>query len=296
MNQEFTPYVPNTIVDGDIKIKQEDGSYIIVHPNTKEGNIITEEGIPLKEKIDKAVKITTEVPNTVTVGGLLAGETYDDLPLSELLFKLTHPYVQPDIQFSCSPNGGVYEIGQTVGSVNINATGVRKADMIQRVRILKDNQPIETVDNSTQDPGNIQASASVTDISTNTSFKADVYDGKNTRTSGTTSFTFVNPAYIGTLPGSVETPTSDQIKGMSKKVQTPDNLSQSFTVEAGKMCLACPPGWTVNQIIDPNNFNITASFSTQTVKVMCLDGTERDYTVYLSALTTQTNFVVKFNR
>lgn len=296
MSQEFKPYVSDTIVDGDIKIKQEDGSHIVFHPNTKESNIITEEGIPLKEKIDKAVKITTDVPNTITVGGLLAGETYDNLPLSELLFKLTHPYVQPEIQFSCSPNGGVYEIGQTVGTVNINATGVRKADMIQRVRILRDNQPIETVDNSTQEPGNIKATTTVSNITTNTSFKADVYDGKNTKTSGTSSFTFVNPAYIGTMAGDVVTPTSDQIKAMSKKVQTPGNLTQSFTVEAGKMCLACPPGWTVKQIIDPNNFNITASFTTQTVKVMCLDGEERDYTVYLSALTTQTNFVVKFNR
>lgn len=298
VKEEPTSPPADVVVNSEIKIKNQDGSYTIVHPITKESNIMVEGGGSISDKINASTKLTTDVPNTVTVGGLVAGETYTDVSIADMLFKLTHPYVDPTISIRVTPNGGTYELGSTVASVNISATGQRKAEKLQKVRILKDGAPVQEKVATDVDTGNLTVEFIDNDIIANTSYRADVYDGVKTIGSSTVSFSFVNPAYIGNMAAdvTVDNVTSDQIKALAKKVQGPGNLTQSFTVDNGKMCLVTPPGWSIKAIIDPNNFDITSSFSSKEVDVVCLDGTTKKYTIYLSALTTQTNFVVKFNR
>lgn len=289
-------------VNSVIRVKQADGTYVTILPETKVSNVKDESGRTMVEILseDVAQKVhvhnySSDVPSTAAVGGIDKGFTTEGLAVEEMLFKLLHPYVKPTISYSCSPNGGTYEIGATVASVTVNATGNRQSDMIQTVKIYKNGAAVVTEE--WNKAGNCSATYTDSNITTNTTYKADVYDGKNTVTSATTSFNFVRPAYIGMMQSDISAGiTSDMITGMSKKVQSPANLSNSFTLTNARMCVATPPGWTIRTIIDPNGFDITASFSVSTVSVTCLDGSSVDYTVYVSDPTTQTNFTVKFNK
>ena len=289
--------------NGIIRIKQADGSYITVQPTTKTDNVTNEAGKTVTQILAEDVaeknhdhKYVSDVPSTVDLGGISKGFTTEGETVEEMLFKLLHPYVKPTISYACSPNGGTYEIGAKVASITVTATGNRQSDIIQRVRIYKGSNVVETVDHGVA--GNCTASYTETDLMADATFKADVYDGKNTVTSSTTTFKFVRPAFVGKIAGdkAIADLVSDDITGMTKKVQSPGNLENTYTLDTERMCVALPPGWTLKEILDPHGVNITSSFDTRTVAVDCLDGQSINYTVYLSGPTSQTGFKVKFNK
>lgn len=283
-----------------IQQKQEDGSFAKLYPVTKIENVKDVDGKDLHAVLDdKAQKehfhdYSSDIPSTVEVGGIEKGFTTEGMTVEEILFKLLHKYVAPGISLTSSPNGGTYEIGSSVASAKLTATGRREADKIQRIRFYKNNTVVETIEN-TSNTGNVTAQYTESNITANATFKADVYDGRSTISSGNITFNFVRPMYIGSLDAGITAPTSDQIKTMTKKIVAKSNQTNTYTVDNKRFCMACPPGWTLKQILDPNAFDITGSFAKMTVPVECLDGTTQNYTVYLSAPTSQTNFTVKFN-
>lgn len=288
-----------------LRVKNADGTFTTIHLNTTAKNVTTDDGKTVAEilaedvaKVDHIHKYQSDVPSTVELGGIPKGYVSDvnGTQVEDLLFKLLHPYVKPTINYSCSPNGGTYEIGTSVASVTINATGVRQSDKIQQVRIYKDGVAVVTQQN--EGTGNCTATYTDTNIMQKTVYKADVYDGTNTVTSAQTTFNFVRPAFVGALAAdkSLDAITSDDVNGLTKKVISPANIINSFTLSAQRMCIALPSGWTLKNIMDPNGFDITKSFATGTVKVMCADNSEVNYNVYVSDATDQTNFKVTFNK
>lgn len=60
---------------------------------------------------------TSDVPNTVTVGGLIEGETYSNVHIHQMWFDLTHPYINPEPDLTISPT--ILEVGEQVGIVNL---------------------------------------------------------------------------------------------------------------------------------------------------------------------------------
>lgn len=288
-----------------VRIKNADGSFSTLNLNTSVNNVTDETGKTVAEilaedvaKIDHIHKYSSDVPSTVALGGLPKGYVSEEggTQVEDLLFKLLHPYVQPTINYSCNPNGGTYEIGTTVSSVSISATGVRQSDKIQLVRIYKDGAVVVTQEN--EGTGNCTASYNDTNITQRTVYKADVYDGTNTVSSAQTTFNFVRPAFVGALAAdkTIDNITSDDINGMSKKVMSPANISNSFNLSAQRMCIALPTGWTLKNIVDPNGFDITASFASGIIKVTCADGSEVNYNVYVADPSDQSGFKVTFNK
>lgn len=288
-----------------LRVKNEDGSFTTLNLNTSTKNVTNEDGKTVAEilaedvaKVDHVHKYQSDVPSTVALGGLPKGyvSDKDGTQVEDLLFKLLHPYVKPTINYSCNPNGGTYEIGTAVPTVSISATGVRQSDKIQQVRIYKDGTAVVTQAN--EGTGNCTATYTDTNITQKTVYKADVYDGTNTVASAQTTFNFVRPAFVGALASdkSLDAITSTDVNGLSKKVMSPANIVNSFTLKAQRMCIALPTGWTLKNIMDPNGFDITKSFAHGVVKVMCADNSEVNYTVYVSDATDQTNFKVTFNK
>lgn len=288
-----------------LRVKNQDGTFTTLNLNTSTNNVTDENGKTVAEILAEDVaqknhvhKYSSDVPSTVALGGLPKGYVSEDggTQVEDLLFKLLHPYVKPTINYSCNPNGGTYEIGTSVPSVSISATGVRQSDKIQQVRIYKDNVAVVTENN--EETGNCTATYTDTNISQRTVYKADVYDGTNTVASAQTTFNFVRPAFVGALAAdkSLDAITSDDINGMVKKVMSPANLSNSFDLSAQRMCIALPTGWTLKNIVDPNGFDITASFAKGTVKVTCADSSEVNYNVYVADPSDQSGFKVTFNK
>lgn len=102
------------------------------------------------------------------------------------------------------------------------------------------------------------------------------------------------PAYSGLVSTNVI--TSDVIIGMSKTVSAKKTIKVSGPITEQYICFAAPAGWTVSNIKDSNNFDVTSSYTTSTVSVTCLDGQAVNYTVYLSGKMTQpSTYYVNFN-
>ena len=101
-------------------------------------------------------------------------------------------------------------------------------------------------------------------------------------------------AYAGLV--STNTITEEVIKGMTKTVSAKKTIKVSGPISEQYICFAAPAGWTVSNIKDSNNFDVTSSYTTSTVEVTGLDGQAVNYTVYLSGKMTQpSTYYVNFN-
>lgn len=95
---------------------------------------------------------------------------------------------------------------------------------------------------------------------------------------------------------STNTITEEVIKGMTKTVSAKKTIKVSGPISEQYICFAAPAGWTVSNIKDSNNFDVTSSYTTSTVEVTGLDGQAVNYTVYLSGKMTQpSTYYVNFN-
>lgn len=112
--------------------------------------------------------------------------------------------------------------------------------------------------------------------------------------SGKTTVTGYRAAYSGLV--STNAITEEVIKGMTKTVSAKETIKVSGPISEQYICFAAPAGWTVSNIKDSNNFDVTSSYATSTVSVTGLDGQAVNYTVYLSSKMTQpSTYYVNFN-
>lgn len=226
-------------------------------------------------------------PSTIDFGGIKTGylPPEEGINILDLIDQAMHPYIYtpPKISFSINPSTTLYELGVVISNLILTANVTKGKEEITEVGILQSGALLETAKNS--------FSKTVSNIKTNTSFNAYVTDGKQRVNSSTISISFVNPIYIG----SVTNVTEDEIKKMTKKIVNVSGQNYTYNIDTKRMCIAVPSGWNLKSVIDPNNFNITESFTKINLNITCLDGTVRPYTVYYSDFTSQTNFTVKFN-
>lgn len=259
------------------------------------------------EKVEQADIFVCEEPILEAHGGVKVGQSFAaGISHNDLLMKILYPYksvVTAITANDTSGNAKLREIGETVTLSAVTGTATKKTNAIKDAyfTVLGTKVQCEEITGKTQTF--TLADAGTYTIDANTPNKVIRFtavtanednNGDDTKYSDV-SYSFINPAYIGTVAKGTEI-TSDVIKGLTKKLQNPANINQKFTGVEVQMVFACPPGWTVKTIIDQNNFDITASFTSKTVSVTCLDGTERDYTVYVSGATTVDAFGVNFNR
>ena len=243
----------------------------------------------------ECVSYSNDTPTVSAHGGIPAGSTFDNVTIKKMLDDILYPYTKALISLAASPGAAVREKGTTLDSIALTATVTKKSENITKVEFLKDSAVVGTI-SSPKAGGGTETYTYDEGVSANCSFKARVTDAKNgTVDSNALSYVFVYPLYIGSLDAAASNPTEAQIEAMEKKVVSKSNQSYTYTVDNKRMAIACPPGWTLSKIVDPNGFDVTSSFAVKTVSITGLDGTAQDYTVYVSEPTTQTGFKVAFN-
>ncbi len=248
----------------------------------------------MPQTVAEAVLYTNKDPMVNAHGGIPAGTTFEDKPISDILTDILYPYTKPTISLQASVAAGVKEKGASLADILLTATTGKKSKPITKVEFLKDSTVINTVA-APKANGGTETYTYPGPITTNCSLKARVTDEQgSTVDSSAISYSFVYPAYIGSVAAGSVAPTEAEIKAMAKKIVAKSTLSETYTIENKRMCIACPPGWTVGKITDPNGFDVTASYAKYTVAVTGLDGTAQQYNVYVSAPTTQTAFKVTF--
>ncbi len=265
------------VEDGYIKTNWQTGDLI-----TSERMNNIEDGISMALSKEANVTYISDKPSTVAIGGLPLGYTSEGISIVELIDNMLHPYKAPSISLSMTPSNTLYELGATISSLTLKATITQGSNDITSLVFLKDGSPLSSTSNSTLTQSNIK---------TNVTYSAYVSDGTNRINSNSINIKFINPIYIGSL----SEVNSTNIKAMTKKIVNVGSQSYTYTINNKKMCIAFPSGWTLKNIIDPNGFDITQSFTSETVNIYCLDGITRLYTVYSSEFTSQSGFTVKFN-
>ena len=265
------------VEDGYIKTNWQTGDLI-----TSERMNNIEDGISMALSKEANVTYISDKPSTVAIGGLPLGYTSDGISIVELIDNMLHPYKAPSISLSITPSNTLYELGATISSLTLKATITQGSNDITSLVFLKDGSPLPSTSNPTLTQSNIR---------NNVAYSAYVSDNINRINSNSINIKFINPIYIGSL----SEVNSTNIKAMTKKIVNVGSQSYTYTINNKKMCIAFPSGWTLKNIIDPNGFDITQSFTSETVNIYCLDGNSKPYTVYSSEFTSQSGFTVKFN-
>ena len=284
------------------RVKNAQGEYEVVHLETNVDQVIeTEEkqfvSEAKKAQYDENTVYTNDMATVNTLGGIAAGTTFDNMPVSEVLTKLLYPYVAPTYSVAGTPNGGTFEKGNAQTITNVKVTVGKKSERITKVEVLNGSTSLVVKEGTeVQNGGTFNFPVNVEVPSTNVQLTAKITDaaGKS-YTSKTGAFTFVYPYYMGVCGENAEI-NEALIEGLTKKIEAKGNKSHAFTCDYQRMIFAYPKAHgKLKSIIDPNNFDVTGTFGVQEVSITGLDGTAQTYYVYVNSASTVSNFTMKFN-
>lgn len=243
----------------------------------------------------------------------LTGKSYDEI-FDTLIFPTVNPtFTAPSASISLKSYQNVQEIGANAPTaanfnVSFNAGAITLAEKKQNNRAGAQNMEASKILYSSSKveslPGKVVAGAM--DYYYRAAYAEGPQPkdskGNNYQTplaagsvdSGKITVTGYRAAYSGLV--STNAITEDVIKGMTKTVSAKKTIKVSGPISEQYICFAAPAGWTVSNIKDSNNFDVTSSYATSTVSVTGLDGQAVNYTVYLSVKMTQpSTYYVNFN-
>ncbi len=249
-------------------------------------------------KVGSDIAVTSDYvraqPTKTSVGGLIAGTTPNFSSIQAVFDAMLYPFTPPSISLSSS---SLHEKGLDITKTmnyNINVN-----DAIVDTKTIKLNNVLEStlISNSGSYTGQTVLSFSNAPVSmyyTQTYTFTVTYTNYTQQTSNI-SVSFVAPSYYGVLVSGNINETS--IKTLTKTINTKQNLSASFSPNNQRYIYAYPTIFgDITQILDQNNFNITAGFSKTVMNFVLIDGiTTESYNVYSSNVdTTQTGFGLTF--
>lgn len=242
---------------------------------------------------------SNSAPTVNALGGIAAGETFTNVPITEMLTKILYPYVAPVIGTTTSSpkNGGVFENGssQTISEVTSSVT--KKSMPITKVELLHGNTVLKT-NNSIQDGGNINFTGLNVQINKDTATKyltVKVTDSENeSYTKNTGAFSFVYPYYYGAVSGSI---SEAVIEGLTKTIETKGSKAYTFNLNNQKAVFAYPKTYgELKSIINQNNYEVISTFIRSELSITGADGTAQTYYVYVSnGASTVSNFKYTFS-
>ena len=248
-------------------------------------------------EVDLAVlsTYTNETPMWINLGGMEIGDTFDKVTYNDMFTKLLYPYVAPTISLAASPGSKVLEKGTSHPNIVLTATTQKFAQDITEVVFLINSAEVYKVPSPKKTGG--KETYTHPEVTENSTFQAQVYDGRTRVSSNTFSYTFVYPAYIGKCTKDIVTPTADVILAGTKKIQNPGTLTSTYTYNDEKCFVALPTGWTLSSIKDASGYEIIDSFRKDTVAVVGTDGQSVNYNVYTMIESVGLeNFTITFTR
>ena len=283
------------------RVKNAQGEYEVVHLETNVDQVVENENKQFvsaekKAQYDENTIFNTDMVTVNALGGIKAGEDLNNMPVQQLLTKLLYPYVAPTISATGTPNGGTFEKGNNQTVTNIKAVVTKKSEKITKVEVFDGSTSLGVKEGvEVENGGTFTFPVSVA-VSANKNFQANVTDASGKTVSAKTgAFNFVYPYYMGVCAEDAEI-NADLVKGLTKKVEAKGNKSHAFTCDYQRMIFAYPKAHgKLKSIIDPNNFDVTATFGVQEVSITGLDGTAQAYYVYVNSASTVSNFTMKFN-
>lgn len=240
----------------------------------------------------------TDILTVNALGGIAANTDLNGMTTHAILNKLLYPYVAQVVGTpSRTPNDTVLEKGnnQTITAVSVTVT--KKSEPITSVALYNGSTLLaEKTGDEVANGGTFTFSGlSVSVPSTSVVLTVKVTDASgNVVSKNTAGWNFVYPYYIGVCAENAEV-NEELIEGLTKKIETKGNKSNTFNCDYQRMVFAYPKAHgELKSILDPNNFEILGSFTRHEVSVIGLDGTAQDYYAYVNGASTVSGFAVNF--
>lgn len=256
-----------------------------------------------ESKADKSeILYSNQTPIVQSHGGIAAGETFNNVPITEMIDKILYPWVAPVVsaRVAAPANGGTFEKGNTQNVTSITVTVTKKSSDITKAEIFDGSNSLGSKTGADLDTLNSTGSATFTfpvdvDVTANKSFQAKVTDAaEKVTTANTGSFSFVYPYYQGVVSADAAV-NETVVKGLTKIIQAKGTKAVTYTASNQKMVFAVPKAnGVIKTITDPNGFNVTDTFTQSEISITGLDGTAQDYYVYVSGATTVSAFKMTF--
>lgn len=240
----------------------------------------------------------TDILTVNALGGISANADLNGMTTHEILTTLLYPYVAQVVDTpSRTPNSTTLEKGndQTITAVSVKVT--KKSKDITSVALYNGSTLIaEKTGDEVAKGGTFTFSGlSVAVPSTSVVLTVKVTDASgNVVSKNTAGWNFVYPYYIGVCAEDAEI-NEDLVEGLTKKIETKGNKSNTFDCDYQRMVFAYPKSHgALKSVLDPNNFEILGSFTRYEVSVTGLDGTAQTYYVYVNGASTVSSFTVNF--
>lgn len=273
------------------------------HVNKEVLDTITQEMVNLWNGYDERITAvedgilyTNDTPMVSAHGGIAVGETFDKVPITEMLNKILYPYIAPTIAASVvTPgNGGTYETGSTVTVTKIRATVTKKSSAITNVEVFDGSTSLGAKTDGVASGGAFDFTVSV-GVTANKSFTAKATDATGKTVSANTgTFSFVYPMYYGVCTDGAEI-NEELVTGLTKKIEAKGNKTLTFNCNNQCMVFAYPASYgAIKKVIDPNNFDVTDTFTRHSVTITTLDGKKTAYYAYVNGASTVSSFNMIF--
>ena len=271
------------------KVDKEEGKGLSTNDYTNEE----------KAKVQDAVNASTYTNNTPTVqahGGVPVGQTFDNVPVNEVLDMILYPWIAPTVSCTVTApsNGGNFEKGSTQTVTNIRVNVTKKSHNITKIEIFDGSTSLGSITNGVTNGGLFDFPLS-RPVTSNKNFQAKVTDASGkTTTANTGTFNFVYPYYWGAV-AATGTVNEAMVEALDKQITTKGNKTANFTCNNQRICFAYPKSYgDIKTIKDQNNFDVTGTFTKTVLSITGLDDTAQDYNVYVNSPSTVSGFGMTF--
>lgn len=250
---------------------------------------------------DSEIKYTNSEPIVTPLGGVKAGETFNNVSVADMLTKILYPYTKPTIAtMAATATGGTFEKGTSVSVTAMSVVVGKKSSKLAKVEFLNGGTVVDTITEGLPASGTatIKSTKALT-ITANTTLSAKVYDSEATAgvaSANGPSYTFVDPYFYGAVTADKEI-TSSLITGLTKKIESKSAKKYKFTgVNNATMVFAYPKSYgALTSIIDPNGFNVTGTFTRTELTVTVKSGDVAYYIYRNDASTVSDGYTMTFN-
>lgn len=256
-------------------------------------------------------------PMPITVGGATAGTTFSNRSMQQVFDTILYPFVPATTNFNIS---SLAMAASTLGTgISALSSYAEKGGIVSGVTMnfgKSANSDVFTADSIQRGANTADSMAGISSPFTKSGLalvyntvSADlgfVYSAAFT-TAGTITKTdtvnFISPSYYGVGANTLLTGVTNVIQmasalPSSKHLRTAKGYSATFNPSLQRYYFVYPSVLgDLTSIIDPNGFNVTASFTKTTMVVTLIDGvTTETYNVYQSNNdTSQSSFTLTFN-
>ena len=244
---------------------------------------------------DENTAYTNPTPIVTAIGQIEAGDTFDNVPVKDMLTKILYPYVKPLISGNASVGTKVVEKGVTTTVTYVNAVVTRKSEPITSVDLYNGGTLVESKTEGVTDGGTIRFDQTI-NVTDTTTLVVKATDGKPvTVQANAATYTYVYPYFYGVVAEGTPM-TSDAVLGLTKDVSVKGKKTYSYTLDNECAVIAYPKAYgKLTSVLDPNGFDNLSSFTLTEVQVTGTDGTAQAYNVYVKTPATATGFALTFN-